>query len=163
MWPCIAARRAVCGVAELIYGTAISIAGRAVLIRGPSGSGKSDLALRCIAAAPGGFLGPPALLVADDQVLAARRGERVILHAPDSIRGRLEVRGLGIVSLPFVAEAELALVVDLVAPGTLSRIPEPKPPVEIIGTSVASLDLDAAEGSAPVKLFLALKQSSELP
>jgi hypothetical protein len=73
----------------------------------------------------------------------------------------LEVRGLGVVTLPFVAEAELALVIDLVAPGTLSRIPEPKPPVEIIGTSVASLDLDGAEGSAPLKLFLAVAQSFE--
>jgi serine kinase of HPr protein (carbohydrate metabolism regulator) len=148
-------------VAELIHGTAISIAGRAILIRGPSGSGKSDLALRCIATTPGGFFSPPALLVADDQVLASRRGARVILRAPDSIRGRLEVRGLGVVTLPFVAEAELALVIDLVAPGTLSRIPEPKPPVEIIGTSVASLDLDGAEGSAPLKLFLAVAQSFE--
>jgi serine kinase of HPr protein (carbohydrate metabolism regulator) len=145
-------------VAELIYGTAISIAGRAVLIRGPSGSGKSDLALRCIAAGPGGFFTPRALLVADDQVLASRSGTRVILRAPDSIKGRLEVRGLGIVTLPFVAEAELALVVDLVAPGTLSRMPEPKPPVEIIGISVASFDLDAAEASAPLKLILALRQ-----
>lgn len=147
------------GVAELVHGTAISMAARAVLIRGPSGSGKSDLALRCVATAPGALVSEPALLVADDQVLATPRAGRVVLRAPESIRGLLEVRGIGVITLPFVAEAELSLVVDLVAPGTLSRMPEPKPPIEIVGISVPGVDLDAAESSAPLKLFLALKHA----
>lgn len=104
-------------------------------------------------------MGAPALLVADDQVLASKREGRVFLRAPEAIGGRLEVRGVGLVTLPFVTEAELALVVDLVAPGTLCRMPEPKPPVEILGVSTANFDLDAAESSAPLKLFLALRQS----
>jgi len=145
-------------VPELIHGTAIAIAGKAVLIRGPSGSGKSDLALRCMAAAPGVIASAPALLVADDQVLAWQNGGRLIVRAPDTIRGRMEVRGVGLVEVPFVAEAELVLVVDLVPPGTLSRMPEPKPPAEIAGTSVPCVDLDAAEVSAPFKLFLLLRQ-----
>ncbi|HXF55447.1 MAG TPA: aldolase [Hyphomicrobiaceae bacterium] len=142
---------------ELIHGTAIAVAGKAVLIRGPSGSGKSDLALRCVAAAPGAIASGPALLVADDQVLASRNGERLIVRSPDTIRGRMEVRGVGLVEVPFVAEAELVLVVDLVPPGTLARMPEPKPPAEIAGTLVPCVELDATEASAPFKLFLLMR------
>jgi serine kinase of HPr protein (carbohydrate metabolism regulator) len=115
------------------------------------------LALRCLATAPGALVSEPALLVADDQVLATRRARCVVLRAPESIRGRLEVRGLGLITLPCVSEAELALVVDLVAPGTLSRMPEPKAPIEIVGISVAGIDLDPGEISAPLKVFLAVK------
>jgi serine kinase of HPr protein (carbohydrate metabolism regulator) len=147
------------GVSELIHGTAVSITGKAVLIRGPSGSGKSDLALRCITAAPSPLLGTPALLIADDQVLATRQGERVLLRAPDAIGGRLEVRGIGVVALPFVSDVELALIVDLVPSGAMARLPDPRLPVEIIGIFVPAVDLDATEVSAPQKLFLALRQA----
>jgi serine kinase of HPr protein (carbohydrate metabolism regulator) len=146
-------------VSELIHGTAVSITGKAVLIRGPSGSGKSDLALRCMTVAPAPLLGAPALLVADDQVLAVRQGDRVLLRAPDAIGGRLEVRGIGLITVPFVSDAELALIVDLVSPGTLARMPEPRPPVDIIGILVPTVDLDATEITAPQKLFLALRQA----
>ena len=146
-------------MAEFIHGTAVSITGKAVLIRGPSGSGKSDLALRCMTAAPGPLFGAPALLVADDQVLATRQDDRVLLRAPDAIGGRLEVRGIGLITLPFVSDVELALIVDLVPPGTLARMPEPRPPVDILGIFVSAVDLDATEISAPQKLFLALRQA----
>ena len=101
---------------ELVHGTCVALGRSAALLRGPSGSGKSDLALRFL------FLarrGPAALeaptLVADDQVSLSRSGERLLAGPPDTIRGKLEVRGIGIVEVKSVADAELALVVDLTA------------------------------------------------
>ncbi len=73
----------------LVHATAVAIEGEAVLLRGPSGSGKSDLALRLI---DGG-----AQLVADDQTLLRRAGGRVLASAPPAIAGLLEVRGVGVV------------------------------------------------------------------
>ncbi len=92
----------------LVHATAIAIDGRAVLLRGASGSGKSDLALRLIDAG--------ARLVADDQSELWRRGEAIIVRAPATIAGLLEVRGIGIVRLDALPEAPLALIADLVEP-----------------------------------------------
>ena len=92
----------------LVHGTCVDLDGRGILLRGPSGSGKSDLALRLI---DGG-----ARLVADDQVELRRDGHRVLARAPITLSGRMEVRGLGIVPLPYVTEAALHAVIDLVAP-----------------------------------------------
>ena len=85
---------------ELFHGTCIALGRTAALLRGPSGSGKSDLALRFL------FLarrGPAALeapiLVADDQVYLTRKSGRLLARAPESIRGRIEVRGVGIVDV----------------------------------------------------------------
>src|SRR5258707_7627920 len=99
----------------LLHATAIAIEGRAVLLRGASAAGKSDLALRLIDAG--------ARLVADDQSELLRRGDTLIVRAPATIAGLLEVRGIGIVRLDALAEAPVALVVDLVPAETLERLP----------------------------------------
>ena len=104
------------GAAVLLYGTAIAWHGRGILLRGPSGAGKSDLALRVIAA--GG------MLVADDQVLATNTKAGVIAAAPPEIAGLIELRGVGLVRLPYLSSARLALVFDLVLPGVVQRLPE---------------------------------------
>ena len=93
----------------LVHGTAVAIDGEAVLLRGPSGAGKSDLGLRLI---DGG-----ADLVADDQALLQRSGAQVMVRAPDTIAGMIEVRGVGIVRVDAVAGAPLALIVDLLPSG----------------------------------------------
>ena len=91
------------------------------MLRGPSGSGKSDMALRLI---DGG-----AVLVVDDQVRLSREdgkdGGRLIARAPAAIAGLLEVRGIGLVPVPCVASAPVALVVDLKPGGEIERMPEP--------------------------------------
>src|SRR6185436_1391460 len=99
---------------ELVYGTCVALGRSAVLLRGPSGSGKSDLALRFLFLARRGpaALEPPTL-VADDQVRIQREGGRLLVEAPATLRGKLEVRGLGIVEMKSAAEAELVLVADL--------------------------------------------------
>ena len=109
------------------HGTAIAVSGRAALIVGPSGAGKSDLALRCLAVAPTALIPAAAQLVGDDRVIVSLAGSRLRVAAPETIRGKLEVRGMGIIKVPYVASAELALVVELVAPGAVERLPDPLP------------------------------------
>lgn len=145
---------------ERHHGTAIALAGRAALIRGPSGAGKSDLALRCILQ-PATPLLPAAELVADDQVEVDSRDGRLIVRAPDAIRGLIEVRGIGIVRVSVVAEAELALIVLLQPRNHIERYPEPLPTEPMCGVEVPKLGIEPFEASAPLKLLLALAGKAE--
>lgn len=91
-----------------------------ILIHGPSGSGKSRLALRLIEAG--------AQLVADDQVFLSARGGHLFARAPHAIAGLVEMRGLGLLTLPYRRLARLALAIDLLpgrADNAASRLPEP--------------------------------------
>ena len=138
----------------LVHATAIAIDGRAVLLRGPSGAGKSDLALRLI---DGG-----ARLVADDQVELRRAGERVLVTAPAAIAGLIEVRGLGILRVEAVAEATLALLVDLVRSAEVDRLPEIRRE-DVLGVAAPTIALSPFEASAAAKLRLALSAFSADP
>ncbi len=131
----------------LVHATAIAIDGRAVLLRGPSGAGKSDLALRLIDAG--------ARLVADDQVALRRAGERVLVTAPASIAGLIEVRGVGILQVEPLAEAALAMCVDLVPSAEVERLPEIRCE-DVLGLAVPSMALSPFEASAAAKLRFAL-------
>jgi HPr kinase/phosphorylase len=142
---------------EVVHGTCVALGQRAVLLRGPSGSGKSDLALRFL------FLarrGPAALeapvLVADDQVRLISDGTRVLASAPEATRGRIEVRGVGIVTVKSIIEAELVLVVDLVGSGQAERLPAPDAKVRILDIDLPVVRLAPLENSAPIKLAIAL-------
>ena len=141
--------------AVTVHGTTIACAGRAALLRGPSGSGKSDLALRCIFLPP--YAEGPLSLVADDQTVVTRSGATLVASAPTGIVGLIEVRGIGIVTVPFVASANLHLIIDLVASGEpIERLPERTETMEILGVAVPVLRLHAFEASAPAKVVLAL-------
>ncbi|RTL63467.1 MAG: hypothetical protein EKK41_23360 [Hyphomicrobiales bacterium] len=136
----------------LVHGTCVTFSRTAVLIRGPSGSGKSDLALRFL------FLsrrGPAAveapLLVSDDQVMLERIDGKLIARAPETIRGKLEARGVGIVEVKSAPDAEVFALVDLVAPGEVERMPEPGRE-HLLGVSLPVFKLAPFEASAPIKL-----------
>lgn len=144
------------GAPELVHATAIACGPAAALIRGASGSGKSDLALRCLAAAPTPLMPFPALLVADDWVSLSRNGGVIEARAPESIRGKLEIRGLGILSVPHIICAPLALIVDLVSPGGYERLPDPRPTATLLGLELPLVLIAPFEVSAPQKLLLAL-------
>ena len=125
---------------------------RGVLLRGPSGAGKSDLALRLIEQ---GWR-----LVADDQCALRRLNGGLRVSAPPTIAGKIEARGLGIVSLrDHLAETPLSMVVDLVPTGGLERLPEAEA-CDLLGVSLPRLSLSALEQSAPAKLRLALGQAA---
>lgn len=132
----------------LLHATAVAIDGQAVLLRGPSGCGKSDLALRLIDAG--------ARLVADDQSELLRRGGALIVRAPATIAGLLEVRGLGIVRLDVLPEAPVRLVIDLVPADRVDRLPARRFET-ILGLALPLVELAAFEASAPAKLRLALR------
>ena len=131
-----------------IHGTAIALGGEGVLLRGPSGSGKSDLALRLI---DGG-----ARLIADDQTELRDIGGAPRLSAPAAIAGRMEIRGLGIVPVPYQASAPLRLVVDLCPPDAIERMPEPGQ-CRFFDYDIALIALAPFEASATAKLRAALK------
>ena len=132
----------------LLHATAIAIDGRAVLLRGASGSGKSDLALRLIDAG--------ARLVADDQSELYRRGDSIIVRAPATIAGLVEVRGIGIFRLDALAEAPVALIVDLDSAENLERLPARRSET-ILGLALPLIALAPLEASAPAKLRFALR------
>ena len=142
----------------LLHGTAIALGDRAVLLRGPPGAGKSDLALRALAAPPSRFSEAAFELVGDDQVFVRRAGGRLIVNAHPRLAGLIEVRGLGILPVPYRAEAELVLVTDLVAGGDVERLPDPWPVTDVLGVPVPVMRLAPFEASAPLKLALALTQ-----
>lgn len=117
---------------------------RGALIQGPSGIGKSDLALRALAA---GFR-----LVADDQVVVFASGGRLYGKAPESLAGLIEIRGLGIVATPAIAVAEVALVIRcLDTPAAVERLPEPRSE-SVCGLNVPVFDLWPLEPAAPAKI-----------
>jgi len=130
-----------------LHASCVSIDGKGVLLLGASGSGKSDLALRLI---DGG-----AQLVADDRVDVLRQDETLIASAPENLRGMLEVRGVGIVRLPYSAQISLSLAVRLVDRDEVERLPEPKV-WDCLGVQLPVLSLHAFDVSAPAKIRIAL-------
>ena len=130
---------------ETLHASCVAIGGRAVLIAGPSGSGKSDLALRLIDRG--------AVLVSDDYTLLIRGADRLSATAPATIAGRIEVRGIGIVDMPHVEHVPVALLVELA--DATDRMPDAAPR-SIAGMSVPSLLVKPLESSAPIKVELAL-------
>jgi serine kinase of HPr protein (carbohydrate metabolism regulator) len=150
---------------QLLHGTAVALGARAALIRGPSGSGKSDLALRCIALPapfPRADASAPrfAELVSDDQVVCVARDGCVDVSPPASIAGKIEVRGLGIIAVPYRPLARLSLVVELVAAQDVPRFPLDSPTANIMGIQLPLVRLAPFEPSAPLKLLLALNSAS---
>lgn len=131
---------------ETLHATSVAIGGRVVLLCGPSGSGKSDLALRLIDRG--------AMLVSDDYTLVKRIDGRLVATAPDTIRGKMEVRGLGIVAMPCIADAPVALLVDLFTP--VDRMPLDPFYRAVAGMDVRVMKIAPFETSAPIKVELAL-------
>ncbi|MFS0736796.1 HPr kinase/phosphatase C-terminal domain-containing protein [Sphingomonas sp. 1P06PA] len=129
---------------------ALSIAGtrHAVLLGGRSGAGKSDLALRLIDRG--------AVLVSDDYTLLRRTDAGLIASAPATIVGRMEVRGIGIVTMETLAECRVRLLVALDEP--VDRMPEGSTSRIIAGIPVPTIRLPSLEPSAAIKIELALRE-----
>ena len=131
---------------ETLHASTVAVDGRAVLIGGPSGSGKSDLALRLL---DRGFK-----LVSDDRTLVRRDGEKLVASAPPNIAGKLEVRGIGIVDMETVENVAVALFVELTS--DIQRLPDENRERPILGVRVPLISIDAMSASAPSKVALAL-------
>jgi HPr kinase/phosphorylase len=126
----------------------------AVLLRGASGAGKSDLALRLI---DGG-----AKLIGDDQVMLTAEGGWLRAGGHPAIKRLIEVRGVGVIAVPVIAAAPVALLIDLVAPGQVARLPEPAFEI-LLGARVPRLALAGLEASAPAKVRFAVAALAAVP
>lgn len=133
---------------ETLHASCVAKDGRAILICGRSGAGKSDLALRLVDRG--------AKLVSDDYVTVRRVGGHLLARPAANIEGKIEVRGIGVLDLPWETDVPVALFVDL------DRIPERMPPereqVRICGVQVPFVAVSGLEGSAPIKVEAALRQ-----
>jgi len=136
---------------ETVHATAVLVGNRAALIRGPAGSGKTRLALALIDAAHTGAL-PFARLVADDRVRLSAAHGRLIATAPDAIRGLVEVRGLGIRTLPHEARAVVGLVVDLAAADGRRMAAEAGREIVLLGVKLPRLAVAAGQEPLPMVL-----------
>jgi serine kinase of HPr protein (carbohydrate metabolism regulator) len=132
--------------AETVHASTVALDGRAVLISGPSGSGKSDLALRLL---DRGFV-----LVSDDQTLVRRDDDKLLAAAPPNIAGKLEIRGIGIVDMERVSDQPVALLVELTS--DIQRLPDDSRERPILGVSLPLISIDAMTASAASKVALAL-------
>lgn len=132
---------------ETIHVSSVAIDGRAVLIGGRSGAGKSDLALRLIDRG--------ATLISDDYTFVRRVSGKAVASAPERIAGKIEVRGVGIMELATAQEVPVALYVDL--SGEPVRLPEGNDRIAIAGLPIPSVALDGHHASAPLKVEAALR------
>ncbi len=131
---------------ETLHASTVALDGRAVLICGPSGSGKSDLALRLL---DRGFT-----LVSDDQTIVRKDGGRLIASAPPTIHGKLEIRGIGIVEMETVDDVPVALCVELAS--DIQRIPDDSRDRLVLDVRIPLINVDALTASAPSKVAVAL-------
>lgn len=134
-----------------IHATAVSAGGSGVLLRGPAGIGKSDLALRLIDRG--------ALLVADDRVEIVRRRDAIFAAPPGRLRGWLSIAGLGPTRFPFASETRIALVCDLEYDPP--RHPLERPTEPLLGVPLRRLRLDPRAASAPLMIEAALRALAE--
>ena len=131
---------------ETVHASTVASDGRAILISGPSGSGKSDLTLRLL---DRGFT-----LVSDDQTIVRRDGDRLVASAPGTIKGKLEIRGIGIVEMDTVDDVPVALFVELTS--EIMRLPDDRRERPVLGVNLPLVSVDAQTASAASKVALAL-------
>ena len=132
----------------IMHATCVALAGQGVLITGPSGSGKSGLALQLIA------LG--AQLVSDDRTVLVMQQGRLIASPPPAIAGMIEARGVGILPMRHLAEATLTLCVDM-SRLEAERLPQPHS-MTLLDIALPSLHkVDAPYFPAAVHVYLTVK------
>jgi len=134
-----------------IHASCIALGSAGVLFQGPSGCGKSDLALRLI--------DEGAVLVSDDYVALSAVNGTTHASPPPTIEGLIEVRGLGLLTVPFVGDVEVSLVVELIDRDNVPRLPDPDDThIELLaGLHVPLIRLSAYDPSTPAKIRFAIK------
>lgn len=132
-----------------IHATTVTYKHQGILILGHSGSGKSDLALRLI-------MNKQAVLVADDRTELRAEKNRLVAQTPETIKGLLEVRGVGVIKFPFETNVKVALAIELVkSRDEIERLPDDEF-YEIENIKIPLIKLYAFEPSAPDKVIAAL-------
>lgn len=138
---------------ENIYATCLELNHKGILLIGPSGSGKSDLALRLIKE-------KQATLIADDRTDIELVSGEVIASCPQPIQGLLEVRGIGIVKMPHKEKSKISLVIELTNNlEQIERLPQAET-TTLLGVEVKKIRLYPFELSAVHKVSLACDENS---
>ena len=132
---------------ETLHASCVAKDGRAILISGRSGAGKSDLALRLIDRG--------AKLVSDDYTIVRRVNGRLLAKAPMNIDGKIEVRGVGILKMETASDIPVCLMVDLSS--VVERLPAAGGVQRVAGLEIPTISVNALEASAPVKVEVALE------
>ena len=131
-----------------VHASCVAFGNKAVLIRGPSGAGKSDLVLQLIDNQL-----KCATLVSDDQTMLLRENSKVMVFPPPAIAGKLEIRGIGIVEVPYLPKAELDLVIDLKPDKQIERMPDAiSLRTVILGVQFRCYFIDPTRPSAAAKI-----------
>lgn len=137
--------------AETIHASAVVVGERAIVIRGPSGAGKTRLALQLLNAATTGLL-RYARLIADDRVRLFPANGRLLVSTPEPIQGLIEINGLGIRAIDHEALAVVGWIVDLAAHDG-ARMPEAEAcRAALFGVRVPRLPIVAGKDAFPVVL-----------
>ena len=134
---------------ETMHASAVLVGERAVLVRGPAGSGKSRLAGALLEAGRSGLI-RYARLVADDRVRVFAAGGRLLATPPETIRGMIEMRGLGVRHVECEPLALVGIVVDLDAEDA-ARMPELRATeTEIFGIALPRLPIAPSQPAFPL-------------
>ena len=134
-----------------IHSTSVVIDDNGVLILGDSGSGKSDLALRLIDSG--------ATLISDDISICRKNSNNIYLYCPPEIKGLLEVREIGIITVPFVERIKLRLVVNLKRNNN-ERFPKDSF-FRILGIKIPIINIEGKNSSAVAKIKVKLNEIRE--
>ena len=134
-----------------IHSTSVVIDDNGVLILGDSGSGKSDLALRLI--------DNGATLISDDISICRKNSDNIYLYCPPEIKGLLEVREIGIITVPFVERIKLRLVVNLKSNNN-ERFPKDSC-FRILGIKIPIINIEGKNSSAVAKIKVKLNEIRE--
>ena len=134
-----------------IHSTSVVIDDNGVLILGDSGSGKSDLALRLI--------DNGATLISDDISICKKNSNNIYLYCPPEIKGLLEVREIGIITVPFVERIKLRLVVNLNSNNN-ERFPKDSS-FRILGIKIPLISIEGKNSSAVAKIKVKLNEIRE--
>ena len=134
-----------------VHSSAVVLDDNGVLIMGDSGSGKSDLALRLI--------DNGATLISDDISICRKNSNNIYLYCPQEIKGLLEVREVGIITVPFVERIKLRLVVNLKSNNN-ERSPKDNS-FKILGIKIPIINIEGKNSSAVAKIKVKLNEIRE--
>ena len=134
-----------------VHSTSVVLDDNGILITGDSGSGKSDLALRLI--------DNGATLISDDVTICKKKLDHILLSCPNNTKGLLEVREVGIITVPFVEKIKLRMIVKLMK-NKLKRFPKKKF-CKFLGFKIPLLIIDGHNPSSVIKIKVMLNEINE--
>ncbi|MER0239936.1 hypothetical protein [Fulvimarina sp. MAC8] len=140
---------------ENVHGTALIVGTAGILIRGPAQSGKTSLCISLLRRA--GSISQNAYLIADDRVDLERTDEAIVMVAPRSIKGLVEIAGVGIVPEETAESAQLSLIIDLIASEGRRRMPDEGDQTDmILGRPVKRIEMPRRDAAFSADVVLTL-------